>query len=1021
MQAPATRSWLMPVLVGLAALIILGLCGVIGLLLMSKASPAPVVPTNADGKQASTDSTPPEVIQLRELQQENLKLESQRNKLKREYDKLRRDLQNLVGSQPLGSTFKVPTEMRALASALPPTLSTITPQLVVSRSFVESTALAALFGVVAAQESEPPAPAQPPTTPAPIVDPIAQLQAANFRLNEDIKRLAESIEEAKQDLRTLRGFAQADLVIVQPGSIAVGLQADSADNFGVVAKAEGLLACDALHWATRNYSLVVRDGRLARNLYADAEVETLIGSRQVDQVRKHWKPRNYVPTEATQMVVFKDRSRKAHRLGFYLEHDNRGVKVALADGSGNRTPVRTISKQDIAGAPIRGIGEELLEIEPEADYLDYVVLQTAQRLSSPDESAYHQLAIRTRVEIPESYLKRLSNYTTTKDVNWLLVAMRDELAAKKYAESGQLDIEIMLEKMRLLTHDRIQQKAVAVGLPVVERDPKTLQSFLEEQYLAGKVERPDEREILSLSADIAAQGGNQSPVELGEQTYQNNQEGSSSRQGRSERRFGTDRQAAGEATTEIRPGGIYAPVVGGYAYGTNPGRRDTYGEAERMRGFDDSKSSENQQYKDQQTGKTSQQSYRLNPQEIVARTLRLSPRNYGSLLHATHVLEIKIEEAQKEGCIRYAVNLFDTHEGNKLWSHTAERSVAPYAKPASFQLTSGELWCVNADFKGAGIAGHRLLPEKASNQQRDIQPDSWLVYREAASPNRWYLRNPFGYAYYSVSMSDIDLTSSVRLDHQNVPPNNLMRYLVWSIADAVKPKAGRIIESRDQRVKVSWASDSKQLTADERPIVAGDRLLAARIKGDAYRMNDGYEFQPLPFDLRADEDQNSSPFFYASYHDEDDDQQTTRALWSKNYVLRGGDMVYRRNERAPRVQVQDFEIRQPDREVQEELGFINKRKPDLAARNRRESEDRNEDARRNLGNALRNSLEQVGIDVVAKDARPLGVTHIIRGEITPTSRRDCEVRFQVFRRGSNSPVLTQQHEISHRKIDEWRP
>ena len=270
----------------------------------------------------------------------------------------------------------------------------------------------------------------------------------------------------------LRAFPLADFLVIQPQTFSIGVREVSSGQFEVIARASGRLALSADRLAYSAGIQRIRDNRLARDLWMQSEVAKTLPGKLSQRLSAYWKPRLYVPEEATDMVAFHDLRRGKHRIGYYLKHDNATVHFVGLSSRPEVAPRTHIA----VGSAQYGQPEELLEQDNRFDFIDYCLLQVAKKLSSPDEATHHRLAIHTKIDLSNATWSRTANAPSSGPVYQFLSRVLSSNGTVRPSTDHFKVVRNALE-------DDLYAKLSNLGVSIVERE--SIQELLAEQNLAG--------------------------------------------------------------------------------------------------------------------------------------------------------------------------------------------------------------------------------------------------------------------------------------------------------------------------------------------------------------------------------------------------------------------------------------------------------------------------------------------------------------------------------------------------------
>jgi len=365
------------------------------------------------------------------------------------------------------------------------------------------------------------------------------------------------------------------------------------------------------------------------------------------------------------------------------------------------------------------------------------------------------------------------------------------------------------------------------------------------------------------------------------------------------------------------------------------------------------------------------------------------------------VLFVEVAEAQQPHHVSLNVRLVDAYTTEVLWSAIEERPLYQEVPATRYMLNSGQLAVLNASNLGMQVPGHPLSPGPLSPREA---PSSRLVFLESHMDDgaRMAVRDLFS--------SRIDWVDRYALDHAttktvrssaDVPQDNLLRYMTWSLANAALPSAGQVTRVAEKQVSISYSNPWQ-------PLEPGDKLRVVRgeIAGASH------DSHQLPIELTVIEANDST--VRARW-----DVSSVDVLWQDPAKLQPGDIVYPRNRyHEPLVAIETPVVETPSRERWKLLRLDNPvRRQQMQFTTVKNAE--------HFGNRIREALTKARVRIVRgttlQDVLNSRATHIVRAKITPRTEKIFDLWAGVYPANSNKPIKEVKFAAGTDALVKWKP
>ena len=379
-------------------------------------------------------------------------------------------------------------------------------------------AATALIAEVTADPNEGPAAAAsvPPTSPE--IEAAALTEEIN-QLNREIKQIDSWTMAAERGLELVKRFDAADFILMEQQQSAVAVDAQG-DRFTITAIARPADMPLIQRMIAHSGRAAIADlSELARQLKQVEPGQTVTSSALISRLNEVWRARRYVPegVSVNRMVALRRADRRfnevgsgQHVLGYLVDADTDAETVSIATPAAIDADlgVMRFKRSDVLGFPVIAEGEELVRLEPQLEYLDYVVLRAAKELSTGTRGEHQAVAVQTDIRVNPAFVKRLSAYSKESDISWFAVARDDERIGQAVVAGGQgFEFRIVLERMAAAAENRLVEAASNLGLPLVTRDRAAMLGLLQESRIErGGSELPNARRTLAAMREAADRG-----------------------------------------------------------------------------------------------------------------------------------------------------------------------------------------------------------------------------------------------------------------------------------------------------------------------------------------------------------------------------------------------------------------------------------------------------------------------------------------------------------------------------------
>lgn len=935
-HAEAPRGpWLTPLRVTIAALILAVGVGLLSLLASRLARPA------------GPEPPPPRPAALLEAEQELDGLKSAFDELMLKRETLLQQIEKRSpGIRPGLSQTRSPIRSESLAGLA--RLALVSPRFAILHAATPWLAMG--LTAVVTHAAGPAEPAGGPASASPVDwaerhrNELADIKAQQRELKREAGRLAQEIKWGEERLKRLVAFDQADLILLEQGNSAVAVDIERAGDQvkGYVmkgsARAGGVAEIAGL--VRRADRLLITDrGSLARSLRKLKPGSRVTQPGDLKQLQEIWKPRRYVPdgVDVNKMVTFKRIDRRfdatgssQHVFGYLVDSSDDSVTVATASAVDRPLGVEEFTRADVIGFPVVAEGVELLQLEPQLEFLDYAILRAAKELANPGQAVHQAVAVKMDIQVNPAFVKRLSAYSAETDISWFAVARDDEQIGEQLRR-GDIKTQgpafrYVLEKLAAAAEDRLMQSASNLGLPLVTRDRKTMLALLEEQRIRGRESNPLPGRVLR-AMNAAAERGNLMYANIthegrkrrvvfekkDEQAFQSfaQERGGHSWRGASGGytvgAYGGGYGYGGGGSVHATPGGVAYGYGGGGGFG---GGSVTYGASaagEDLLYHNDRlfQSRGQQTYLSELNDEEARDAYQsvVYAEQVAKRDAELTIAEYGELAHATHVLRLTVEEGKAPDTVRYAVSLVTTPGGYEKQLGSAELPIERRPRELGSYPASGRLVVINPDEGRVGLTrGDEVLQRPLrvtprNDSTRDRIPALVVETIPYEHPTGAEYRGLFDGKPLAVDPDWIDGEPEplrVGQSLKRVPPTNRLRVMVHEILRRVLTPAGEVVAvSDDGRTARVRLIDAEKLWKP------GERLLVERASGGL--VDDGVPFyQRLPFDLKVNKCQGNTVEVRCD--------DPAELLWMSGEGLQVGDRVVTRYAERPRVKVRQADF-----------------------------------------------------------------------------------------------------------------
>ena len=328
------------------------------------------------------------------------------------------------------------------------------------------------------------------------------------QLQQQRDALARELEGLIARRQALDKWKRAEFLLVNPNSFAVGLQSMPDGRFMVVQKSEGLLQQDAVKWAKKEgHHPIDKNPALTRRLFDQVAPGEVVPESLANEIRPYWSPRWFVPFPPERLnppfLVFQDAERGQRRLGFFMGSKNNQLNFR---GVAPTNDTIALSRVQV-GSARAAEGDKILSSLNDVDFVDYCVLNAAQKLGSSDgKPSVVRVAIHLNVDALSEELK-LSRQADTRGADHYF-EFYARLHGKPYPRDARKEPVRILREIAMYVEDELYQKLIKLGIPVVER--QQIRAIINESQF-GKGLSPDAQDKITqvgathmLFADIQA-------------------------------------------------------------------------------------------------------------------------------------------------------------------------------------------------------------------------------------------------------------------------------------------------------------------------------------------------------------------------------------------------------------------------------------------------------------------------------------------------------------------------------------
>lgn len=402
-------------------------------------------------------------------------------------------------------------------------------------------------------------------------------------------------------------------------------------------------------------------------------------------------------------------------------------------------------------------------------------------------------------------------------------------------------------------------------------------------------------------------------------------------------------------------------------------------------------------------------------------------KEFTPLLCATHLAKIEVGPGPQRQTCRISVRLTSLDTGQTIWGETQEQLLRGQAPSDYYLLDCGKVAVLNA--VGAGRAGDSLPlfpPPVSENWISAMEPR--LVYIEPSpSPDILQIRDLFDEQVRQFPRSQVDTAQAKLIQSiDDVPRNNLLRYVAWRIARNAMPSAGRVTTVEGGRAVISLGRD--------RGVQPGDKFRVIRLVDGNARDGGDLAQQVLPVEMVATEVSNTSSAATSA-------DIGVELLWSDTTPVLAGDIITPSRADAVRLSMAALDFEEIPRDEAKILRLDN------PARRRQVAQD-TYDAAQLLGKKLQDSLLRLNVPVRAPGApdnassqrqsllpfgastRPgastgspqsAGVTHLLSGTIRASLHDSFVVRLAITADQRSAPADTFTFRVSAEQLRGWKP
>ena len=316
------------------------------------------------------------------------------------------------------------------------------------------------------------------------------LRSEKQSLENQKKKLDEELRDLSSQIQQLKKWGTARFAMVNAAHFAVGLETTPENDFRVVVKSADRTAARAMQFARkRHIPRIGNDRDLARILYHQCNEGDIVEKKLADEIRKYWKPQSYAPckpSETPTFVSFKDlNAQHSRRIGFLLDTDAATNSLFYWPVGAEKQTVERAMVQP--GSDRVGSGADILKIVSGADFLDYCVLNIAQKLGTENDPGHRHVAVKINLDVREEEIQLSKQADDRRFDRWFEAMAR--LTGREWQGDLRKEAARFMREAQLRVEEELNHKLTKMGLSVLEREH--LRDAQAERELAGDRNQDD--------------------------------------------------------------------------------------------------------------------------------------------------------------------------------------------------------------------------------------------------------------------------------------------------------------------------------------------------------------------------------------------------------------------------------------------------------------------------------------------------------------------------------------------------
>lgn len=325
-----------------------------------------------------------------------------------------------------------------------------------------------------------------------------KIEAEAAKLKQERDSLEHELKDLTSRREAINKFKRTSLMLVNPHSLAVGIQDLPDGGFKVVQKAEGPFQQDAVRWARKaGHPTFGQEPELTRQLFETVELNELVPAPLAQEIRRHWSQPHFVPYPREDpdppFVSVQEAETGRRVLGFYLDHNRAQIRFRGVAPTNDVIPRSRIQ----TGSARLARGEKILSSLTYPDFLDYCVLKIAQSLTTRESKpALIRVALLMEVDALKE-AKELSELPDTRPTDELFEFWA-RLFGHPYPGDRRKEPVRILRELAMYVEDEMYEKLRKLGIPMVER--QQIEAVIEESRFGQPLSPTAQGELSQLGA-----------------------------------------------------------------------------------------------------------------------------------------------------------------------------------------------------------------------------------------------------------------------------------------------------------------------------------------------------------------------------------------------------------------------------------------------------------------------------------------------------------------------------------------